>query len=109
MKQAFRRLVTREAYDSYIARIPSSPPAVYCLASDGHSSQKTDLLENHMSFLQRSDLKKHLSTKSGDVPHRTESEPTGDARVILRDGNLITLPSSVLKEEVVKTTEIDQA
>jgi hypothetical protein len=62
-----------------------------------------------MSFLQRSDLKKHLSTRTGDLPHRNDSQPTEDARVILRDGNLITLPPSVLKEEKVKTTEIDQA
>jgi hypothetical protein len=62
-----------------------------------------------MSFLQRSDLKKHLSTRTGDLPHRIESQPTEDPRVIPRDGNLITLPPSVLKEEAVKTTEIDQA
>jgi hypothetical protein len=62
-----------------------------------------------MSFLQRSDLKKHLSTRTGDMPHRNDSQPTEDARVILRDGNLITLPPPVLKEETVKTTEIDQA
>ena len=62
-----------------------------------------------MSFLQRSDLKKQLSTRTGDLPHRIESQPTEGARVILLDGNLITLPPSVLKEEVVKTTEIDQA
>jgi hypothetical protein len=79
------------------------------LASDGHSSQTTDLLENRISFLQRSDLKKQLSTRTGDLPHRIASQPTEGARVILRDGNLITLPPSVLKEEAVKTTEIDQA
>jgi hypothetical protein len=62
-----------------------------------------------MSFLQRSDLKKHLSTRTGDLHHRNDSQPTEDARVILRDGNLITLPPSVLKEGTVKTTEIDQA
>jgi hypothetical protein len=62
-----------------------------------------------MSFLQRSDLKKHLSTRTGDLPHHIESQPTEDARVILRDGNLITLPPPVLKEEAVKTPEIDPA
>jgi hypothetical protein len=62
-----------------------------------------------MGFLQRSDLKKHLSTRTGDLSHRIESQPTEDARVILRDGNLNTLPPSVLKEEAVKTTEIEQA
>ena len=62
-----------------------------------------------MSFLQRSDLKKHLSTRTGDVPHHVDSQPAEDARVILRDGNLITLPPSVSKEESAKTPEIDQA
>jgi hypothetical protein len=62
-----------------------------------------------MSFLQNSDLKKHLSTKSGNIPHHNEAPPTEGSRVILRDGNLITLPPSVLKEEAVETPEIDQA
>jgi hypothetical protein len=61
-----------------------------------------------MSFLQRSDLKKHLSTRTGDLPHRHDSQPTENARVILRDGNLITLPSSDLQEEAVEKTEIEQ-
>jgi hypothetical protein len=47
----------------YTARIPSSPPAVDCLASDGHSPQITESPENLMSFLQQSDMKKHLSTR----------------------------------------------
>jgi hypothetical protein len=46
--------------------------------------QATDLLDNQ------------------DLPHRVESRPTEDARVILRDGNLVTLRPSVLKEEAVK-------
>jgi hypothetical protein len=54
-------------------------------------------------------LKKHLSTRTGDLPHRIEPRPTEDPRVILRDGNLITLPPLALKEDAVKTTEIDQA
>jgi hypothetical protein len=62
-----------------------------------------------MSFLQRSDLKKHLSTRAGDLPRHIEPQPAEAARVILRDGNLITLPSSVLKEETVDTPEIEQA
>ena len=62
-----------------------------------------------MSLIQRSDLKKHLSTRTFDLPHRIESQPTDDPRVILRDGNLITLPPSALKEEAVKATEIDEA
>jgi hypothetical protein len=62
-----------------------------------------------MSFLQNSDLKKHLSTKSGNIPHHHEAPPTEGSRVILRDGNLIVLPPSVLKAEAVKTPEIDQA
>jgi hypothetical protein len=91
----------------HIARIPSSPPADHCLASDGHSSQTTELLENLMSFLQQSDLKKHLSTRSGNMStHDNEAVPPGGSRVILRDGNLITLP---LGEEVVETARIDRA
>ena len=62
-----------------------------------------------MSFLQRSDLKKHLSTRTGDLHHRSASQPTENARVILRDGNLITLPPSEVEEEAVKTKEIDEA
>jgi len=59
-----------------------------------------------MSFLQKSDLKKHLS---GKIPHHNEAPPTEGSRVILRDGNLIALPPSALKEEAVETPEIDQA
>jgi hypothetical protein len=62
-----------------------------------------------MSFLQRSDLKKHLSTRTGDLPRHIESQPAEAPRVSLRDGNLITLPSSVLKEETVETPEIEKA
>jgi hypothetical protein len=47
------------------ARIPSSPPAFHCLASDGRSSQATAFPVIRMSFLQKSDLKKHLSAKNG--------------------------------------------
>jgi hypothetical protein len=91
----------------HIARIPSAPPADHFLASDGHSSQTTELLENLMSFLQQSDLKKHLSTRSGNMSnHHNEAVPPGGSRVILRDGNLITLP---LGEEVVETARIDRA
>jgi hypothetical protein len=104
--EALRRLVTREAYDWSVARICSSPPAVYCLASDGHPHK--DLLENPMSVLQRSVLKKHLSTRTGDLPHHMESQSTLGARVIPRDGNLITLPASILNEEAVKAPDIDQ-
>lgn len=90
---------------------PSSPPAFYFLASDGHSSQTTEVLESHMSFLRTSDLKRHLSTRSGNMTHHNEPPPTEGSRVILRDGNLITLPPSILEEEAVKTPEInlDQA
>ena len=46
-----------------------------------------------MSFLQQSDLKKHLSTRSRNTSnHHNEAQPTEGSRVILRDGNLITLP-----------------
>jgi hypothetical protein len=55
-----------------------------------------------MSFLHKSDLKKHLSTKSGNMPHHNEAPPTEPSRVVLRDGNLITLPPAVLKEEAGK-------
>jgi hypothetical protein len=79
---------------------PSSPPAVSRLASDGRSSQITASQEKLMSFLQKSDLKKHLSTKSGG-PHHVEPTLSGDARVILRDGNLVTLPHPAVPEEIV--------
>jgi hypothetical protein len=94
---------------NYTARIPSSPPAVHCLASDGHSPQTTDLLENFMSFLQQSDMKKHLSTRSSNVSaHHNESLPTEGSRVILRDGNLITLPPPILEEQAVETPKINR-
>jgi hypothetical protein len=61
-----------------------------------------------MSFLQQSDLKKHLSTRSGNMStHHNEAMPAEGSRVILRDGNLITLPP--LGEEVVETARIDRA
>ena len=62
-----------------------------------------------MSFLQKSALKKHLSTGSGIMPHHNEAPPTEGSRVILRDGNLITVPPSILEEEAVKTPEINRA
>jgi hypothetical protein len=84
----------------HTARIPSSPPAVHCLASDGHSPQITESPENLMSFLQQSDMKKHLSTRSSNRPtHQNEAIPTEGSRVILRDGNLITLPPATLEEQ----------
>ena len=59
-----------------------------------------------MSFLQQSDLKKHLSTRSGNrSTHADEAIPTDGSRVILRDGNLITLPPPTLEEQAVETTE----
>jgi hypothetical protein len=51
-----------------------------------------------MSFLQRSDLKKHLSTRSGNITHHNEPQPTEGSLVILRDGNLITVPPSIVEE-----------
>jgi hypothetical protein len=52
-----------------------------------------------MSFLQRSDLKKHLSTKSGKAStHPDKATPVEGSRVILQDGNLITLPPPTLEE-----------
>ena len=59
-----------------------------------------------MSFLQQSDLKKHLSTRSGNrSTHADEAIPADGSRVILRDGNLITLPPPTLEEQAVETTE----
>jgi hypothetical protein len=61
-----------------------------------------------MSFLQ-SDMKKHLSTRSGNMSaHHNESMPTGGSRVILRDGNLITLPPQILEEQAVETPNINR-
>jgi hypothetical protein len=51
-----------------------------------------------MSFLQQSDLKKHLSTKSGNMTHHNDAPRTDVPRVILRDGNLVTLPPSNLED-----------
>jgi hypothetical protein len=63
-----------------------------------------------MSFLQQSDLKKHLSTRSGNMStHHSEAVPAGGSRVILRDGNLITLPPPILEEQVMETPRIDRA
>jgi hypothetical protein len=87
-------------------QITSSPPAVPNLASDGRSSRTTESVENPMSFLQKSDLKKHLSTKAGNMTHHGRAQTTEGARVVLRDGNLITLPSQDLKEEAINTPEV---
>jgi hypothetical protein len=63
-----------------------------------------------MSFLQQSDLKKHLSTRSGNMStHHNEAVPAGGSRVILRDGNLITLPPPILGEEEVEMQTINMA
>jgi hypothetical protein len=62
-----------------------------------------------MSFLQ-SDLKKHLSTRSGNMSsHHNEAMPTEGSRVILRDGNLITLPPPILEEQAAETPKINRA
>ena len=61
-----------------------------------------------MSFLQQSDLKKHISTKSGNrYTHQNDTTPTESSRVILRDGNLVTLPP--LEEQAVETTKFNRA
>jgi hypothetical protein len=61
-----------------------------------------------MSFLQQSDLKKHLSTRSSNKPgHQNEAIPTEGSRVILRDGNLVTLPP--LEQQAVVATKFNQA
>jgi hypothetical protein len=57
-----------------------------------------------MSFLQKSDLKKHLSTKAGNKTHGLAPITEG-SRVILRDGNLITLPSQDLQEDAINAAE----
>jgi hypothetical protein len=90
-----------------LARTPSPPPAIHCVASDERSSQTTAVPGEHMSFLLKSDLKKHLSTRAGSTTHHTEPQSTGDARVIMRDGNLITLPDAPVKDETVTTTVLD--
>jgi hypothetical protein len=59
-----------------------------------------------MSFLQQSDLKKHLSTKSSSKStHQTDAIPVGVSRVILRDGNLVTLP--LLDEQAAETQKFN--
>jgi hypothetical protein len=63
-----------------------------------------------MSFLQQSDLKRHLSTRSGNMPaHHNEEMPTEGSRVVLRDGNLITLPAPTLEEQAVETPKSNRA
>jgi hypothetical protein len=60
-----------------------------------------------MSFLQQSDLKKHLSTRSGHITTReNEVVPRGASRVVLRDGNLITLPPSIPEQPEVEAPQI---
>ena len=62
-----------------------------------------------MSFLQ-TDMKKHLSTRSGNMSTRhNEAMPPEGSRVILRDGNLITLPPPILEEQAVETPKINGA
>jgi hypothetical protein len=61
-----------------------------------------------MSFLQQSDLKKHLSTKSNNrSTHQNEAIPREGSRVILRDGNLVTLPP--LEEQAVETIKFNRS
>ncbi len=57
-----------------------------------------------MSFLQKSDLKKHLSAKNGPS-HPNPSQPSEGSRVILRDGNLFTLPAQIVKEDATPFIE----
>jgi len=55
-------------------------------------------------------MKKHLSTRSGNISTRhNEAMPTEGSRVILRDGNLITLPPPILEEQAVETPKINRA
>jgi hypothetical protein len=62
-----------------------------------------------MSFLQQSDMKKHLSTRSSNrSTHQNEAIPTEGSRVILRDGNLVTLPPATLEEQSVETTKFNR-
>jgi hypothetical protein len=41
--------------------------------------------------------------------HHNEAMPAEGSRMILRDGNLITLPPPVQEEQVVETPRIDRA
>ena len=62
-----------------------------------------------MSFLQQSDMKKHLSTRSSNKStHQNEAIPTEGSRVILRDGNLITLPPATLEEQSGEATKFNR-
>jgi hypothetical protein len=55
-------------------------------------------------------MKKHLSTRSGNMSTRhNEAMPPEGSRVILRDGNLITLPPPILEEQAVETPKINGA
>ncbi len=55
-----------------------------------------------MSFLQKSALHKHLST-SRHMPTLKDANTTEGTRVILRDGNLITVP--VTAQDEAPTTQ----
>ena len=57
-----------------------------------------------MSFLQKSGLKKHLSSKAGHSLQSADPFPTVGARVVLRDGNLVTVLSPA--EEALQVQEI---
>jgi hypothetical protein len=55
-------------------------------------------------------MKKHLATRSGNMSTRhNEAMQTEGSRVILRDGNLITLPPPILEEQAVETPKINRA
>jgi beta-galactosidase GanA len=51
-----------------------------------------------MSFLQKSALHKHLST-TRHLPRHNEDAPAEGLRVILRDGNLVTVPASATNDQ----------
>jgi hypothetical protein len=92
---------------------PDSPPRLQLSIAwlqTGVLHRQQKLPGELMSFLQQSDLKKHLSTRSGNIsPRHNEAIPAEGSRVILRDGNLITLPPPIPGEDAVETARIDRA
>jgi hypothetical protein len=50
-----------------------------------------------MSFLQKSALHKHLAA-ARHLPRHKDETPAEGSRVILRDGNLVTVPATTIED-----------
>lgn len=61
-----------------------------------------------MSFLQKSALHKHLSA-SRHLPHHNEQTQLDGSRVVLRDGNFITVPATTVDQARIDKPTIKPA